>query len=197
MITAVDMKIVLASRSPRRSKILSELGYEFTVAPAGIDESPKPRETPVDHVLRLASIKAEKGAENFPDDLVIGADTDVVLDGEIMGKPESENNAFDMLTRLSGRTHTVYTGLSLVILNSAIRLSDYDHTEVEFNDLSADQIHKYIKSGEPLDKAGSYGIQGMGSFLVKRYSGDLDTVIGFPSRLFNRMYEEALSCLSR
>lgn len=197
MITAVDMKIVLASGSPRRSKILSEMGYNFVVVPSGVDESPKPGETPVDHVLRLAGIKAEEGARDFPDDLVIGADTDVVLDGEIMGKPMSETDAYEMLTRLSGRTHSVFTGLTIIISNYGIRLSEFDRTEVVFNELSSDQIGKYIESGEPLDKAGSYGIQGMGSFLVKSYSGELDTVIGFPSKLFKRMYEEALGCLNR
>ena len=190
------MKIILASGSPRRREILSGLGYNFGIVAPEIDENIIPGEPPAEHVLRLSAIKAEEVARDYPDDLVIGADTAVVLQGEILGKPVSEDEAFEMLSKLSGRTHTVYTGLTLMIYNDHVKQSDYDRTEVTFNILRADDIRGYIKSREPLDKAGSYGIQGMGSFLVKKYDGELDTVIGFPSRLFLRMYEEVNSCLN-
>ena len=191
------MKIVLASGSPRRSRILSDMGFEFSIKPAEIDENMLPGETPEDHVLRLSRMKAEKVVGRYPDDLVVGADTAVVLGKDILGKPESTEDAFQMLTFLSGKRHTVFTGLSIVVLSAKISISDYDRTEVEFNDLTSDQIRRYIHSGEPMDKAGSYGIQGMGSFLVKKIDGELDTVIGFPSRLFTKMYEEAVSRLNR
>lgn len=192
----VCMNIILASASPRRRKILSDMGHRFTAIPARIIEESIPGETPEDHVVRLSSIKAETVAADNPGDLVIGADTAVVLDGEILGKPFSENEAMEMLRKLSGRTHTVYTGLAFIHIDGNIKIAGYDKTEVTFNDLKDERIKEYVGSGEPLDKAGSYGIQGIGSFLVKEFSGELDTVIGFPSRLFAKMYEEVSACLS-
>jgi septum formation protein len=190
------MNIILASASPRRRKILSDMGYRFATVPSRIKEESITGETPGDHVARLSSIKAKTVAGEFPNDLVIGADTAVILEGEILGKPLSEKEAVGMLGKLSGRTHTVYTGLALIHIDADIKIAGYDKTEVTFNDLAEERIREYVKSGEPLDKAGSYGIQGIGSFLVKSYSGELDTVIGFPSRLFKKMYEEVSSCLS-
>jgi septum formation protein len=193
----VCMKIILASGSPRRKKILSEMGYDFEIAASDIEENTIPGESPSDHVLRLSRQKAEMVALIYPDDLVIGADTAVVLDGEILGKPDSKDDAYQMLSRLSGKTHTVFTGLAIVNRNGNVKKSDYDRTDVTFNRLSEMRIREYIDSGEPLDKAGSYGIQGMGSFLVKEYVGEIDTVIGFPSKLFKKVYSEVLSCLNR
>jgi len=190
------MRIILASASPRRRKILSDLGYDFETAAADIVEEIIPGESPAEHVLRLSNLKAETVAKEYPNDLVIGADTAVVLKGDILGKPDSESEAFEMLSMLAGKTHTVFTGLTVMIESEKIRRSEYDRTDVTFNDLSESQIREYIKSGEPLDKAGSYGIQGMGSFLVKKACGEIDTVIGFPSKLFQKMYEEVNSCLS-
>jgi len=190
------MKIVLASASPRRRKILADLGYRFEVVPSHAHEPSLAGESPGDHVVRLSSIKAQTVARGYPGDLVIGADTAVVLENEILGKPASEEEAVRMLERLSGRTHTVFTGLALIHIEGNIERSGYDKTEVTFNELKTNRIREYVKSGEPLDKAGSYGIQGIGSFLVKDYSGELDTVIGFPSGLFKKMYEEVSSCLS-
>ncbi|UCE66893.1 MAG: septum formation protein Maf [Candidatus Zixiibacteriota bacterium] len=191
------MKIILASESPRRSKILSDMGYDFEIAIADVVEDIIGDESPSDHVIRLSSKKAERVAGDYPDDVVIGADTAVVLDGEILGKPGSEKEAFKMLSRLSGKTHTVFSGLTVMVGSEKLKRSDYDRTEVIFNDLSESRIREYVSSGEPLDKAGSYGIQGMGSFLVKSYCGEIDTVIGFPSKLFEKMYMEVRSCLNR
>lgn len=193
---AVCMKMVLASGSPRRRKILAEMGFDFGIAIADVVEDIIPGESPADHVIRLSGKKAETVAINYPDDLVVGADTAVVLDREILGKPESEKEAIEMLLKLSGKTHTVFTGITVMVMNEKIRRSGYDQTEVTFNELSEGQVSDYVSSGEPLDKAGSYGIQGMGSFLVKSYAGEIDTVIGFPSRLFEKMYTEVRSCLS-
>ena len=192
----VCMNIILASASPRRSKILSKLGYQFRTVPSRIEEESISGESPEDHVLRLSGIKAKTVAEDYPGDLVIGADTEVVLEGIILGKPGSEGEAIEMLKKLSGRTHTVYTGLTLIQAAGKISKSGYEKAEVTFNDLSEESIRNYVKSGEPLDKAGSYGIQGVGSFLVKSCAGELETVIGFPSRLFEQLYKEVSSCLS-
>ncbi len=196
MITTTEMKMVLASGSPRRHKILGELGFEFNVEVPDIVEDYLPGETPEDHVLRLSRIKTESIAVRFKDDLIIGADTIVVHDNKILGKPGSKKQAVEMLELLSGNTHAVYTGITLAVRNSGYNKSGYDRTEVTFYDLDYDRIIEYVESGEPLDKAGSYGIQGMGSFLVNGYKGELDTVIGFPSKLFEKMYREAMSCLN-
>lgn len=192
--TITAMKIVLASGSPRRQKLLSEMGYDFEIVTPDIAEENNPGETSEDHVKRLSGLKAESVALKFPDSLVVGADTIVVLENRIFGKPESSVEARSMLELLSGKTHTVFTGLSVIILTKDIAKTDYDSTRVTFNNLSSEDIHRYVESGEPLDKAGAYGIQGMGSFLVDNYEGDIDTVIGFPSKLFQKMYEEVQSC---
>jgi septum formation protein len=188
------MKIVLASGSPRRQKLLSEMGYDFEIVTPIIAEENNPGETPEDHVKRLSRLKAESVARRFPDSLVVGADTIVVLENRILGKPESRVEATSMLELLSGKTHTVFTGLSVIILTKDIANTDCDSTRVTFNKLSSEDIHRYVESREPLDKAGAYGIQGMGSFLVDNYKGEIDTVIGFPSKLFQKMYKEVQSC---
>ncbi|MEE8418245.1 MAG: Maf family protein [candidate division Zixibacteria bacterium] len=192
--TGTAMKIVLASGSPRRQKLLSEMGYDFEVVTPVIPEKNTPGEAPQDFVKRLSRLKAESVALKYPDSLIVGADTVVVLERRILGKPESKSEAKSMLELLSGKTHTVFTGLSMIVLEKDITTSDFDSTEVTFNKLSPEDINRYVESGEPLDKAGAYGIQGMGSFLVDNYDGELDTVIGFPSKLFKTMYEGVLSC---
>lgn len=194
MKTAAVMKIILASGSPRRQKLLSALGYDFEVVTPVVREENMPGESPEDHVKRLSRLKAESVARQYPDSLVVGADTIVVLDGRILGKPKSKGEAKSMLELLSDKTHIVYTGLSMIISTTDIVRSEYDSTRVTFNKLSPEDIDRYLESGESLDKAGAYGIQGMGSFLVDSYDGELDTVIGFPSKLFKKMYEEVRSC---
>jgi septum formation protein len=190
-------KIILASGSPRRKELLSGLGYQFDVIIPSLDESLLPGENPSGHVLRLSLAKARAIAMEHSDDIVIGADTIVVLGDKILGKPASPEEAVSMLKLLSGKPHVVYTGLSLVILNDNIIKSDYDATKVVFNHLEESAIEKYVASGEPLDKAGAYGIQGMGSFLVNHYEGEFDTVIGFPTKLFKKLFEEVVSCRNR
>ena len=189
------MKIVLASSSPRRLKLLSGEGFDFEVEPPEIDESRLEKEPPEDYVRRVAAAKARVVAGD--DNLVIAADTVVVLGDEFLNKPVSEHDAKSILRKLSGQTHTVYTGLSIIC--GACRREDtsYDKTRVRFNVLTDEAILEYIKTGEPLDKAGAYGIQGMGSFLVKDIDGELDTVIGFPMKLFKKMIEEHRECLNR
>jgi len=190
-------KIILASGSPRRKELLSDLGYQFDIIIPNLDESLLPGENPSEHVLRLSLAKARAIAMEHSDDIIIGADTIVVLGDKILGKPASPDEAVSMLKLLSGKPHIVYTGLTLMILNENIIKSDYDATKVVFNDLEESAIEKYVASGEPLDKAGAYGIQGMGSFLVNHYEGEFDTVIGFPTKLFKELFEEVVSCRNR
>jgi septum formation protein len=194
MITILSQKLILASSSPRRREILAGMGYDFRVVPADLDESPLDNESPAEHVIRLSRAKASRVAGEHPDELVIGADTIVVLGDHILGKPSSPEGAVTMLRKLSGETHNVFTGLSLIISSSSIDISGHDVTRVVFNRLREEDIRRYVASGEPLDKAGAYGIQGMGSFLVNHYEGEFDTVIGFPTRLFRKLYEEVESC---
>jgi septum formation protein len=159
-----------------------------------VDETPLSGEHPIEHVTRLSLAKARAVATLNPYDLVIGADTTVVVDNTILGKPNSPEEAISMLKFLSGKAHTVYTGLSMIILKENIISTEYDATKVIFNNLELKDIKNYVASGEPLDKAGAYGIQGMGSFLVHHYEGEFDTVIGFPTKLFKKMLEEVVSC---
>jgi septum formation protein len=187
------LKIVLASSSPRRLKLLSDEGFEFRAIPPDIDEKRLDRESPEKYVCRLAEAKAR--AINNGDSLVIGADTVVVLGDEFLNKPASALDAKLILEKLSGRSHEVYTGISLICSGCGRVNTDFDSTEVRFNVLTEAAILEYINSGEPLDKAGAYGIQGMGSFLVKEIAGELDTVIGFPLKLFRKMIEEHRQCL--
>lgn len=188
------MKIILASRSPRRQELLSKLGYQFDIVAPEISEALIAGEGPAEHVLRLSLEKARAIGIHYPNDLVIGADTIVVAADSILGKPASSAEAITMLKLLSGKSHVVYTALTLMILKENITRSDFDSTRVVFNELSQESILEYVRSGEPLDKAGAYGIQGMGSFLVNHYEGEFDTVIGFPTKLFARLFEEVISC---
>src|SRR5665213_1077246 len=152
--------IILASASPRRRELLDLVGIPYTVVPADIDESMRGAELPAVHVERLAREKALAIATRHPDSLVIAADTIVVIDGRIMGKPRTEEEAAEMLAVLSGITHTVVTGMACA-LNGRLE-SSVDDVSVTFRTLSAQEIQEYVETGEPMDKAGSYGIQGFG-----------------------------------
>jgi len=194
MIALALMRLILASGSPRRRMLLEEMGYDFDIVVPEVVEDFVAGESPEEHVLRLSRKKAELVASDYPDDLTLGADTIVVLGDRIFGKPKSEIEAREMLETLSGKTHIVYTGVAIINRSGGIALSRYDSTRVTFNVLKDEQIDNYIGSGEPMDKAGAYGIQGPGSYLVERYDGAMDTVIGFPRRLFEEMYREVISC---
>jgi septum formation protein len=169
--------LVLASASPRRRDLLSQLGLRFTVAAADIDETPLPGEAADVYVLRLAREKARTVAERFPGTWVLAADTTVALGTELLGKPANPSEAREMLTRLSGRTHAVYTGVALA---GRAQESRVVRTGVTFRTLSAGEIAWYADTGEPLDKAGAYGMQGKGSFLVSGIEGSPTNVIGLP-----------------
>ncbi|WKV08751.1 Maf family protein [Thermoanaerobacterium sp. CMT5567-10] len=185
------MKIVLASNSPRRREILSNIGLDFDVIPSNIAEETKEKE-PENIVMDLSRKKALCVAEKLDDDsIVIGADTVVVIDGEILGKPKDKGEAFSMLRKLSGRWHKVYTGVSVVSLKNRKFINDYESTDVYIKNLSNDMILNYIEKGECLDKAGSYAIQGYGALIVERINGDYFNVVGLPiSKLYDIFLNE-------
>lgn len=170
-------RLVLASSSPRRREILGALGLEFDVRPPDVDESLQPGEDASSAARRLAESKAA-ATRAEPDELVIAADTIVVLDGELLGKPADPAEARSMLGRLAGRTHAVVTGLALGAGDRMV--SGAGWTEVRFRPLDAEEIAAYVETGEPLDKAGAYGIQGYGSALVEGIQGDYFNVMGLP-----------------
>lgn len=169
-------RIVLASASPRRRELLRLIGVEHEVIPASVDESVQPGEAPRPHAMRLARAKAEAVARSHPDALIIGADTIVVVEGEILGKPADQAAAAAMLKRLGGRTHTVFTAVA--VARNGRTESDVETVDVTFRDLTDAEIGDYIATGEPLDKAGAYGIQGFGATIVERIEGDYFAVMG-------------------
>lgn len=173
------MGLILASGSPRRRQLLEQIGLTFVVRSSDVDESVSPGLTPAQVVESLSARKGEAvAAEAAPGDLVLSADTVVALDGAILGKPRDRAEAEAMLTALSGRTHQVYTGVTL--LQDGRRLTEHEVTAVTFRPLSPEEIAAYVSTGEPMDKAGAYGIQGLGALLVERLEGDYFNVMGLP-----------------
>ena len=173
-------KLILASKSPRRRYLLRQAGLDFEVIPSSIDESSIQMGAPETYVRVLAESKAREISERFPEAWVIGADTIVVIDGTILGKPASRAEARSMLMQLSGRTHRVLTGYCIRCKDANRSVSQTVSTDVHFKSLSADEIDWYIHSGEPFDKAGAYAIQGLGTFLVKAIHGSYTNVVGLP-----------------
>ncbi|MGO9830001.1 MAG: Maf family protein [Myxococcaceae bacterium] len=169
--------LVLASASPRRQALLAQLGIAFLVDPAQVNESVQPSESPRTYVLRLAQQKAEVVAARHPGSLVLGADTTVAVEGEILGKPANAQEALGMLRRLAGRTHHVHTAVATAGRRSAVCAVQ---TAVRFAALRPEALAWYADSGEPLDKAGGYALQGLGGFLVEAISGSHSSVIGLP-----------------
>ncbi len=172
----VPVRVILASQSPRRRELLTLIGIPHEVRPADVDESVHLDEAPVPHCERLARAKAAVLAAQYPEALVIGSDTIVVIDGDILGKPQSVADAMAMLARLSGRTHTVFTAIA--VARGGRTVSAVESVSVTFRSLSADQIAAYVATGEPMDKAGAYGIQGFGATIVERIDGDYFAVMG-------------------
>lgn len=173
------MRIILASNSPRRRELLSQIGVIFEIIPSKFEENISGL-PPAEMVEHFAYMKAKDVASIVEEDaLVIGSDTIVYLDG-IMGKPKSRKDAFDMLTRLSGKEHTVLSGVSVINTKTGEYLSDFESTRVKMKKLSSREIDAYIATGEPLDKAGAYAIQGIGSLFVERIEGDYFNVVGLP-----------------
>lgn len=179
------MKLILASRSPRRKQLLEGLGYQFECIPACKDEVLR-RDLPLDQAIgEIALSKAREVAAGHPDDLILAADTLVVLDGEILGKPENEEDAIRMLERLSGKKHEVKTGIAFHLPDREVCRTVT--TEVFFRPLSPDEIQAYAKSGKPLDKAGAYGIQE--TDFAGRIEGSYSNVVGLPIQVISRMLQ--------
>lgn len=170
--------LILASSSPRRKELLENLHLTFEVSSSDVDESFDPGLTPEEIVKELAFRKANAVFKQYPESCVIGSDTVVVKDGNVLGKPGSSEEAFSMLKSLSGTAHSVYTGVSILAPGKQIKF--YEKTDVVFWELTDEEINSYIGTGEPFDKAGAYGIQGLGSMLVKSISGDYFSVVGLP-----------------
>ena len=178
------MNIILASASPRRKEILENANVKFKIMASSIEELTLDSESPCQMVMRLAFEKGIDIASRQKSDLVISADTIVVLDNTILGKPKDEIEARKMITSLSGRTHQVITGISLINLDNNKKIIDYVISNVKFKKLSEEDINDYIRTRESLDKAGAYGIQGYGALLVEEIQGDYFSIVGLPiSRL--------------
>ncbi|WP_426448676.1 Maf family protein [Paenibacillus sp. S-38] len=186
--------LILASSSPRRQELIGSLGLPYAIRVSDVDESTEPGLSPAQIVEELSARKAgavyERCKEEGPaDGIVIGSDTIVVLDGEVLGKPQDEQDAFRMLSSLQGRRHQVYTGVACFDLATGQRLTEHRVTEVYMNPLTEAQIRRYIASGEPMDKAGSYAIQGLGATMIDRIEGDYFNVVGLPLSLLSALLE--------
>jgi septum formation protein len=175
--------LVLASGSPRRKELLAGLGLSFEVKVSDVDETIEPGTDPVEIVQELAYRKAKAVANSLSHGLVLGADTIVVCDGVILGKPVDEDDAKQMLSRLSGRTHMVYTGIAFVEAGGGREVRDVCGTKVKMKELSPEMISRYVATGEPMDKAGAYGIQGAASAFIPEIQGDYFNVVGLPVSL--------------
>jgi septum formation protein len=185
------MRIVLASSSPRRAEILRQAGIPFEALATNSDESRRKNESPVELVLRLAKAKASAAASRIPGPaIVLGADTEVVVDGQVLGKPATAEDARAMLRRLSGREHEVVTGLVAVRLPEKTLRVEHETTRVTFAAMSEEEIAAYIATGEPFDKAGAYAIQGIGGRYVSRIEGCYFNVMGLPLARLYRMLRE-------
>ena len=181
--------IVLASASPRRQELLSVIFGNFRMVPSDFDESTVPADLgPSEHAVYSALMKARDVAQRCPKSLVIGADTIVVLEDKILGKPADAHDAARMLQILSGRTHQVYTGLALV--RGEMERSDFECTRVSFRALTNEMISRYVATGEPLDKAGAYAIQGKGAVLIRSTSGCYPNVVGLPLYKLSALLED-------
>lgn len=183
------IELILASKSPRRRELMKLLGHPFKCITSHVEENYIEGETPARHVIRLAELKAVNVGEKNVHGIIIGSDTIVVLDNEIFGKPQSPEEALEMIMRLQGCTHSVYTGFAVYNTENKKISSGYEKSEVTMCKIPLDIAKKYVDTKEPLDKAGSYGIQGYGSVLIKSIKGCFFTVMGLPlSRLMEAIY---------
>ncbi|HKA18402.1 MAG TPA: Maf family protein [Blastocatellia bacterium] len=185
--TAREPKIILASASPRRAELLDQIGVKFELVPSQIEERPHPDEAPPDYITRIARAKVIAVARHQETGLIIGADTVVVLDGRLLGKPVDIHEAKSMLKQLSGRWHAVMTGVALYDVESRHEVADYEKTLVKFAQLTDREIDWYVQTSEPKDKAGAYGIQGLGGLFVDEIAGNYYNVVGLPIPLVYRL----------
>jgi septum formation protein len=183
--------LILASSSPRRASYLRELGFRFRRIVPEVEERSLPGESPRHYVSRLARAKADAVARKHPNEWVVGADTTVVVDGKLLGKPADPQDAARMLKRLSGRSHRVVSAVALARYEDRTLRSAISTTRVLFRKLTPDDIRWYVGTGEPMDKAGAYGIQGLGAVLISRIEGSYSNVVGFPLEKFLELWDDA------
>jgi len=184
--------IILASASPRRAEILRTIGWPFEVLPVDIDESIRADEGAVDYVRRLAKEKADAAAARQSASIIVAADTTVTVDGQILAKPVDELDAMRMLRLLNNRWHQVMTGIAVINPELSRTVVAHEETEVKFAAMSEDEIAWYAKTLEPMDKAGAYAIQGLGSRFIEEIRGDYFNVVGLPIRLVYEVFRERL-----
>lgn len=180
MAAVLSGKFILASASPRRIELLRLMGLQFDVFPSDVVEAFVEGEDPGSHVARLSLEKAQSVSKRFPEAWVMGADTIVTIDASILGKPRTPAEAREMLGKLSGRTHTVFTGFSIINRNENFLASNVIDSSVSFKNITEDEITWYTASEEPYDKAGGYAVQGMGAFFIREIHGSYTNVMGLP-----------------
>lgn len=185
-----EIRIILASSSPRRAELLATIGAVFEIAPSRVDEWPHSDEALGDYITRLARAKAMAVAAGRRSGLIIAADTIVVADGQVLGKPRDESDARRMLSMLSGRWHDVVTALALYDIVGQNEATGCSTTSVRFSPLSDEEIDWYVRTGEPFDKAGAYGIQGRASLFVEEIAGNYHNVMGLPLPLLHRLMKQ-------
>lgn len=183
-------KMILASSSPRRAELLKQIGLNFEIMVGNVDETPLPGLSPPDLVEYLAEKKATAVAVELNDGIVIAADTVVVWQGQVLGKPRSEDEAFAILSRLQGSVHEVFTGVALINARSGQVLVGHEKTRVFFRAIGEEEICRYVVSGEPLDKAGAYGVQGLAAIFIERLEGCYTNVVGLPLTRLSQMLKE-------
>ena len=183
--------LILASKSPRRSDLLTKMGFSFTVHAPDVDENISG--APCDMVRLLSERKAKAVANLYKEGYIVAADTLVALNDQALGKPMDEEDAFRMLSSLSGKNHQVYTGVCLMDAKTKAFMSKTVRSDVYFKTLTPDEIRRYIQTQEPMDKAGAYAIQGGAAKFVEKYEGSYDNIVGFPTEEFRRMYDEFAS----
>ncbi len=183
-------KLILASSSPRRAELMKQIGLNFEIKVSSVDETLLPGLSPPELVERLAERKAAAVARELNDGIVIGADTVVVWRGQVLGKPLSEPEAFDMLAKLQGGVHEVFTGVALIDARSGKVLVEHEKTRVFFRAMEEEEINRYVASGEPFDKAGAYGVQGLAAIFIKRLEGCYTNVVGLPLARLSVMLKE-------
>ncbi len=183
-------KLILASASPRREKILNKLNLKFTVVPSKIDESIYDHLPPEEMVKELSLLKAKEVSNLVEDTLIIAADTIIVNNGKIMGKPQNNKDAIKMLKELRNGKHTVLTGVAVTSIPEGKKLTVIDKTDVYMSDISDEEINKYVATGEPMGKSGSYAVQGLGSIFVERIEGSYYTVMGLPIHKLAKMLND-------
>ena len=183
--------LILASKSPRRSDLLTKMGFSFTVHAPDVDENISG--APCDMVRLLSERKAKAVANLYKEGYIVAADTLVALNDQALGKPMDEEDAFRILSSLSGKKHQVYTGVCLMDAKTKAFMSKTVRSDVYFKTLTPDEIRRYIQTQEPMDKAGAYAIQGGAAKFVEKYEGSYDNIVGFPTEEFRRMYDEFAS----